>query len=174
MLLEKIRADRPLECLYTINKATIVQAGGTWHKSFAVFRYTTVLTDFKGTGLLLQHNNSAASLIITEYVEHAWKPWKFARTPRQWWRKLSQSFSQGDPKAYTVVRLFMDEIGEKLNITHHKDWIYVKDRDLQQTGAFTQVQYLGGLASIVFRLYPELQTQLDSALRCYHAIIITY
>ena len=60
--------------------------------------------------LYLYHNESIYSLLSTLYPEYDWLPWKFAKTPKNYWDSDKNK------------RKFFDWAGKQLGVKNVEDW----------------------------------------------------
>jgi len=91
--------------------------------------------------------------ILVEYPEIAWKPWKFRNTLKHWWRDLGSAFKAGDPVAYCITQLYIDDEAEAASILKPEDWSLHRARP----NTYIHLQWLGGLVHVLRSLYPNTE-----------------
>lgn len=130
-------------------------------QSFADWYSVTNKTILAGGGriLLRLYKDSATRAILSEMPDHAWRPWHFTSTPIAWWGNLVQLFNTRrpeirDPIAETVVRLFVEEVAQTLEVTQLDDWQLVNLNNID-ANTMKRLNSLGGLLPLLTTLYPE-------------------
>lgn len=102
--------------------------------------------------------NSASLAVQVEYPEHAWRPWKFAQSPRKWWDDLAEVFNASrdnlDAVCECVLREYLEEIAAAHSITRLEDWYYVSANQLGDTAA-DHFKRFGRISNVLVRLFPE-------------------
>jgi len=95
-------------------------------------------------------------MIMTEFPEHAWKPWNFSKTPRGWWEIAMQSIKSSDPVGECSVREFVEQIEAELGIRRVEDWNAVQIT--YERGR--QLSHLGGINFVLGCLYPQYRLHI--------------
>lgn len=101
--------------------------------------------------MVILYNGSAALACLCEFPEHPWKPWKFAKTPRQWWKSVAALFFQGDAVAETILRVFLEEVEQLADTLPTRD-----------TGAERRLDYFGGLNELRKMLSSTQSTSVNN------------
>ena len=109
---------------------------------------TSELLAVGGRGLLNTYSGSLSMAIMVEYPEHAWEPWKFAKTPRRWWELLSKSFAARTDLSLAVARLYLDWLTESYGEKIKTDFVESK----LPKSVRLQLKYFGGLSTLVHSL----------------------
>jgi len=132
------------------------QLGGSLNNLYEIRKIDLVSTG--GSSLLASNSWSPSLAVMTTYPEHPWKPWKFHRSPNNWWKQTGAKFASGDEEAAKLVREYIEDLGKQLNLSLSRpnEWKTVATSKLDRA---TQVQLdqLGGLQKVLARL-----VQLDS------------
>jgi len=109
------------------------------------------LVDCGGGGMMRSYyNDSVTKAIQTELPNVPWQPWRFAKSSTKWWDDLYRLFYADDAIGKTVVQVYIEDLKSKLGVT---DW-RLADQKLGDVDS-SHVKLLGGLLSILVRLYPE-------------------
>ena len=69
-----------------------------------------------GITLLQLHNDSLLQLLSSLYPDYEWLPWKFHKSPKNFWDDLRN------------IRKFMDFSGKELGIKEMNDWHNVSNQ----------------------------------------------
>jgi len=92
---------------------------------------------FTGTNLLPLYDYSAVGLVSVEFPSHPWAPWRFSRSPRQWWtdiRKQMNSPLDNSIVAEAVIRLYLEDLGHRWEIHSDQTWLQIA-KAVDQTSA---------------------------------------
>jgi len=101
--------------------------------------------------------------VLSEYPEHAWRPWAFDRSPRGWWKDLAAAFAKSDQIALFVVREFYNDISDQYGVANPNDWAKIID-SVSATEKY-RFAYFGGLGPILRGLFPgDIPEQTQSTL----------
>ena len=97
--------------------------------------------------LIQQHNGSIYRLLTSVYPHYEWLPWKFEKTPRNFWDNVNNQ------------KKFMEWAGKQLKINEMSDWYKVTVKDLSSVGGSSLVshKYNNSLISLLSTLYPEYE-----------------
>jgi len=90
-----------------------------------------------------------------EYPEHAWKAWKFSQLPKYWLSFVASKFHSGDVLAEIVVREYVEELEQRLELNRPEDWIGVPESRISTTDLF-RMSAFGGIWNVLSRYYPKL------------------
>lgn len=93
-------------------------------------------------------------MIMVEYADHAWMPWRFAKTPKSWWSDVSALFAKHDAVARCVVQLFLQDIGHQYGIEKLEDWNSVDTSKFTSTTTL-HLADLGGLSFVLSQFLPQ-------------------
>lgn len=88
---------------------------------------------------------------------HAWQPWRFKRTPHNWWRSLKRLIDVNDPVGCTCARIYLDSLLHELGQSSVTvgSWSNISAGRLSDA-ARVHIFYIGGsLESLLARLYPH-------------------
>jgi len=116
----------------------------------------------KAKPLVAQYGSSCCVAVMDLFPEHAWQPWLFKQTIRNWWSELGVLFKASDPIAQTVTRNYLDQVERKLRINHPKDWQLVKNNSLNPI--YPHMKWLGGLVLVLQKLYPTQEFEFKHQL----------
>lgn len=147
-----------LESLYSLSNSDIIRIGGM--PTF-VYNYITFYRQVTGAPVLSMYNQSVAQLVMSAYPLHAWRVWKFRCAPRNWWKLLAIRFASGsNEEANAIVRLYMEDLAERLNINELRDWYNVTAEQLGSTDLL-HLKILGKLPAVLKRIHPSHQWKLN-------------
>jgi len=129
-------------------------------------------------GAVRKYSASPSLLIMAEFPEHAWMPWKFSATMKSWWPNLADNFRKGDPVAEAVMRQFIDtdvaqEVFPRIDTVCYSEWVELCQRAAASDSTlpplspttrtrldhFTDVETRKGydaLVQIIWRLFNDL------------------
>jgi hypothetical protein len=79
-----------------------------------------------GSSLLHKYNDSLSLLLSTVYPEYEWLPWKFIKSPRNYWENVNNQ------------RKYIEWAGKQLNIKQLSDW-YKVTRKVLAFSIFSQL-----------------------------------
>lgn len=88
---------------------------------------------------------------MTEFPEHAWKPWKFQASVTDWWRSLAELVNQlePDPVAITIAREFIESIHSPEWHQHQHSSINLgEDRSLRWQKVLAEASTINDLPSL--------------------------
>jgi len=94
---------------------------------------------------------------MTEFPEIHWKPWKFDKSPRNWWELLGTVFQQsggGDIVAQTTLREYIDDLANQYNIRDLDDWMR-HGAKVFAAEPESRLPRIGSLTTILSVLYPH-------------------
>jgi hypothetical protein len=75
-----------------------------------------------GRAILVYYRGSVSLMVASVYKEFEWLPWKFKRTPKEFWK---------DPKN---CKLFFEWSKSILSAKYGQDWMNVSTKDLIDLG----------------------------------------
>jgi len=102
------------------------------------------------------YNWSVFATISSEFVEYAWKEWKFSlRSRTSHWQKVAELLREGDAVAETFCREFFSDLMKELGFSSLEDWNEHKSLWKLNTGMKTRLAALGGPRAILQALFPE-------------------
>jgi hypothetical protein len=85
------------------------------------------------------------------YPEYEWLPWRFPRTPKQYWENDVNK------------KKFLDWAAKELGIKEHTDWYRVSTKDIQELGGGSLLSKFGlSLTQLLSHVYPELKWTIAS------------
>jgi len=93
------------------------------------------------------------------YPEHAWNPWQFKKSPNNWWQDLLHFIFRIDADSFAktayveVLRIYIEDLEEKLGVKTHDDWYKVSRDNLAHYTTY-RIDVLGGLLAILKKVYP--------------------
>lgn len=98
-------------------------------------------------------------MVMSEYPEYAWKPWRFSSSPKGWWTDLAVNFiTARTEEATAVVREYLQDLAVHYNIQSLNDWDYIlltnKLASIAPLSERMRIQTLGGLPFVLYRLFP--------------------
>jgi len=93
-------------------------------------------------------HGSAINVIINEYPEHYWQPWKFKTTQKNWWTDLVKLFDEGDPVVFHLVQDYALDLATKYGVSHDSMWNTIQLSSTERN----QTAFFGGLHSLLSRL----------------------
>eukprot|EP01114_Cavostelium_apophysatum_P021760 TRINITY_DN7678_c1_g1_i3.p1 TRINITY_DN7678_c1_g1~~TRINITY_DN7678_c1_g1_i3.p1 ORF type:complete len:362 (-),score=85.74 TRINITY_DN7678_c1_g1_i3:265-1350(-) len=98
-----------------------------------------------GAGLLRSHyNGSHVKALVAIYPEHDWQPWRFAKTPVDYFVDVENQ------------RLFMNHVAKLKNVKHSNDWKHVSKEFIRSVGGESLlIRYKGSLLSMLQKIFPE-------------------
>lgn len=105
-----------------------------------------------GRGLLEYVRCEYQTLIMVEYPEVAWEPWKFVKSPNGWWLSVSRLFNAGDVVARTAVLVYFEHISKMHGITNLQEWREMRAELMNETEK-RRISFLGKLPDVVESLY---------------------
>lgn len=86
-----------------------------------------------------------------EIPSHWWAPWKFIKTPNNWWQYTASLFKKGDIVAATALRGYLEDIQPKYGVQQLHEWESVI---LRKPEVF-RLSYFGTMQEILAQLYPH-------------------
>jgi len=110
---------------------------------------------------LARYSLSYSRMVMTEMPDHAWQPWNFVATTKNWYKELHDRYIALDPIALTILRCYVEV---ELRMTTSAGLSSVRIQTLAPTQRF-QVQQLGGLQTIAKKLFPESPVRPKKGLR---------
>lgn len=127
----------------------------TTQKSYEIMETFTsdLIRQTGGSNSLRLFGGSAAMMVMVDFPEHAWRPWKFKPVPSSWWMMVSTYFLQSSPIAEATIRDFISELADSLNIKTLDDWTEYLTRN-EKTNQYALLK-LGSLENVLQKLYPE-------------------
>jgi len=102
--------------------------------------------------LLNKYTYSVPMLVMTELAHHAWLPWKFSHTPRNWLKMANYGLLVYDPIAICAVRELMESLALEESVEDVREW----PRVVLEKTALSRVVQLGDMKLILPRLYPNI------------------
>jgi hypothetical protein len=100
-----------------------------------------------GSLILKKFNTSAYNVVINVYKEYEWLPWKFKKSPVNFWKDLNNQ------------RKYLDWLFKKLNFKNKEDWYNVNQTDFNKNYGGGLMCLFGGFVSIIIKNYPELNLE---------------
>lgn len=98
--------------------------------------------------------NSVVLAVATEYPEHPWQPWHFARTSNGWAEALYRGLANSDIVATTTVQLFVEDVAQQLGVSQLEDWYRYSLNQLDPKIRHITAT-LGGLPHLLAIAYPH-------------------
>jgi len=106
-------------------------------------------------------NDSVALAVMDAYPEIHFHPWKFRKTPVNWWKDLSEQFHSRVPTAEATIRQYIEDLALTHNIKTLDDWESFSQRTFPRS-VTKHLQPFGGFGSVISRLYPSHAWKLHS------------
>jgi len=110
------------------------------------------VSHFVGGTLLRRY--SISQLIVDTWPTHQWKIWKFTVAPKQYWQQLRAKLQQNDASTIALLRLFLQEIGDRLGVQNVEDWRRLGRNEIGNRD-WRFLKQLGGLQYVLSKLYPN-------------------
>jgi len=105
--------------------------------------------------LLKKYSMQVTSVVMVEYPEHGWMPWRFAKSQGGWWSQLAQQLSAGNPLAEAAARMYVEYLGGLHGVVEVGEYSLLS-RELLGPGPWHHITtYLGGLPALLTRCYPH-------------------
>jgi len=107
---------------------------------------------------VIQYQHSAAMAVMSEFIETAWKPWLFSRTPRAWWAQASHRFREGDPVATTILFEYLEYLNSKFQVNDIQMWKSppFSTEIATDTTSVYQLAHFGSIYDILVKYYPNV------------------
>jgi len=151
-----------MDDLYKVTTPLIRSTGGTWPLTLPPALYL-VGSCALGAGLLALYSNSPSLVLVNEYPEHHWLPWKFIKAPHGWWRKIGVDLAKNDSKALNIVKLYINDLESQYGIKTLADW-YRTSLGQLAPGVKVSLRHLQGIYNVLRRVYPSHQWEKDKLL----------
>ena len=95
-------------------------------------------------------------MVYSIYPQHRWQPWRFGKTPTQWWAGLRAGIAARDSEALKELREFMIEFGNRHGVTEMEDWYNLRQHNITPLLRYRLHKYaqLSKLLPLVFPEHP--------------------
>ena len=93
-------------------------------------------------------------MLVNEFPEHKWLPWKFTKVPNGWWQKLGSDLLKADPSALDIVTQYIKDLEQQYSIDKPQDW-YNVSIDKMKPGTKLALRKLHGLHHVLSKVYPQ-------------------
>lgn len=82
------------------------------------------------------------SMLSQAFPQHHWLEWRFASTPRSFWRDQKN------------IRTYMDWLGVMLNVKAMDEWYAIRPMQLKQYGGASLLVMYTTMPTVLHRAYP--------------------
>jgi len=152
---QEFAKQRLLASLYTFTKNEAIKKSN----STLTYYFLTIPASHlcsSGSTIVWLYHDSIALATMTVFPDHAWRPWKFTRSPRGWWSDLASAFKHGDPLVTPVVRLVFDLVlAPNYKVAIPQEWITKPIYMWGNSSDYHLVRF-GPLSRVLREIYPEI------------------
>jgi len=106
-----------------------------------------------------KYKSTIYSIVLSAYPSHPWRPWKFTRPPPKWFETLREKVLLNDKEAVSLLREFVDQVGQKLGVKSLEDW-YSISAEQARPYLRHRLESLSSLPLLLPKVHPEHEWDL--------------